>query len=67
MKKSYCDRCGREIIDIPPQCMQKFPQYTISVFRGYAGDVIAREQNIDLCPDCSHAFDEFLKGKQREE
>lgn len=67
MRKTICDVCGKEIIDINPYEFRLGRKINI---RGGLGDVIRDEYSIicqDVCDDCANSIYHYIEGLQKED
>lgn len=66
MRKTFCDRCGEEIRETPDTCHEQLPKYKIVRIDDIGRvTVFARavdEKEVDLCPHCVEAFEDFMAG-----
>ena len=58
MKKSFCDRCGKEI-NYEPTTNASFPRYSIFIQR-QLGDLTG----LDICPTCTESFKQWLQMEE---
>ena len=69
MKKTFCDRCGREIqglvlLDVPQAAkLVAGIRYTLSSNYGMGGDI----KKYDLCPECQSDLYDWLNDGGKEE
>ena len=66
MRKTICDVCGKEIIDITPYEFHLGRKINI---RGGLGDAIGDKYSIicqDVCEDCANSVYHYIKGLTKE-
>lgn len=54
MKKTYCDRCGKEIVNYP-ELQAILPTYEVSYV-----NLIYRTNSFDLCGSCQVEFNNWM-------
>ena len=59
MKKTYCDRCGKEIDGSKSICCtnEKYSRYVVRIEK--RSTTFALDNPIDLCADCRQILDEY--------
>ena len=55
MKKTYCDRCGKEIF------LEAHAVIGHRVFKGCV-EIDPEDKRYDLCKKCNEAFESFMNG-----
>lgn len=67
MRKTICDVCGKEIIDINPYEFRIGRKINI---RSGLGNTIGDDYSIicqDVCEDCANSIYHYIKGLQKED
>lgn len=58
----YCDRCGTQVFDNPPQAQADQARFVLRVTRG--GETV---WNVDLCVMCQDGVQERIEGHPKAE
>ena len=61
MKKTYCDRCGREIPFVPACCQARKKSYSIKRTCSLLTMVGDGTEEMDLCSECEEQLDKFMR------
>ena len=61
MKKTYCDRCGKEI------CYNPMPQTISPTYNIYSTYSFCQPKYFDLCDNCQIELEKWLKGKRNDD
>ena len=63
MKMVTCDKCGKQMPEVPPWAQVRLPILLISML----WSIDAKPRSIDLCKDCSAEFVRWLSQPLKEE
>ena len=60
-----CDRCGRLYVHYPLGDAPGIYNSIARLRKNDIGQVVCSRENIDLCPECMKAFNEFWNGSNK--